>query len=73
MPYQNVTDYWLRDKIAELSKQARLYMTSAEYEVYFARMTATVNEMVSITISLREDINNAMEFLNALEERQDDV
>jgi hypothetical protein len=73
MAYINVTARWLREKVAQLTRMARLYVTSAEYEVYFARITADVATQAEQARSLRLTLDKAMAYLNDLESRQDNV
>lgn len=73
MPYYNVTDRWLKEKAAELNRMARLYVTSAEYETYFARISAAVGGVADSSRDLRLMLDKILSYLNDLEERQDNV
>lgn len=40
--YDKITGEWLREIISELTRRSRRYVTSAEYETYWARIAADV-------------------------------
>jgi len=73
MPYYNVTARWLREKIAEFERMARLYQTSAEYEAYYARIAADIGTQVDQAIVIRTQLDSIMQYLKDLESRQDSV
>ena len=52
---------------------ARIYMTSAAYESYFARISGYVGGLEDSAIILREQLNKTLAYFNDLEDKQDNV
>ena len=67
MPRYNVQGWWLRERISEMQRVSRKYMTTTELDTYWARVTAAVGTQVDNAREVREGIHRLQERLSALE------